>query len=149
MDLLYFDLEYAIATHDSIIEISGGREGKHDIGLLDSVLDFIQSDMYYPNFEDKLTHLVYSVNKNHAFTDGNKRSSIALGVAFLEINGVGYLSKRFIEEMENIAVYVADNKISKELLHKIISSLIYELEYSESLKLEIYISIDNNEEEII
>jgi len=144
MKYIYFDLEYAIKVHDFIIKISGGREGTHDIGLLDSVLEFIQSDMYYPNFEDKLTHLVYSVNKNHAFTDGNKRSSIALGAAFLEINGLDYLSKRFMEEMENITVYVADNKISKDLLHKIISSLIYELEYSESLKLEIYISISNN-----
>jgi len=144
MKYIYFDLKYAEKIHDSIIEISGGREGIHDIGLIDSVLDFIQSDMYYPKFEDKLTHLVYSVNKNHAFSDGNKRTSIALGAAFLEINGLNYLSRTFIEEMENIAVYVADNKISKELLHKIITSLIYDLEYSESLKLEIYMAISNN-----
>ena len=144
MKYIYFDLKYAEKIHDSIIEISGGREGIHDIGLIDSVLDFIQSDMYYPKFEDKLTYLVYSVNKNHAFSDGNKRTSIALGAAFLEINGLNYLSRTFIEEMENIAVYVADNKISKELLHKIITSLIYDLEYSESLKLEIYMAISNN-----
>jgi len=144
MNYIYFDLKYAEKIHDKIIEISGGRKGNHDIGLIDSVLDFIQSDMYYPKFEDKLTHLVYSVNKNHAFSDGNKRTSIALGAAFLELNGLNYLSRTFIEEMENIAVYVADNKISKELLHKIITSLIYELEYSESLKLEIYMAISNN-----
>ena len=137
MKYIYFDLEYAIKVHDTILAVSGGLSGEQNIGLLDSVLHFIKDDMYYPEFEDKLTHLVYSVNKNHAFSDGNKRSSIALGMAFLELNGLGYLSIRFIEEMENIAVSVADNKISKELLHKIISSLIYKLEYSESLKLEI------------
>ena len=146
MSYIYFDLAYAIKVHDFIIEVSGGREGTHNVGLIDSVLDFIQSDMYYPSFEDKLTHLVYSVNKNHAFTDGNKRSSIALGAAFLEINGLEYLSKRFIEEMENIAVYVADNKISKDLLHKIITSLVYDLEYSEVLKLEIFSAITLDKE---
>jgi len=146
MRYIYFDLKYALKVHDTIIEISGGLSGENNIGLLDSVIDFIQSDLYYPNFEDKLTHLVYSVNKNHAFSDGNKRSSIALGVAFLELNGLDYLSKRFIEEMENIAVFVADNKISKDLLYKIITSLLYEYEYSESLKFEIFDAITDNGE---
>ena len=44
---------------------------------------------------------------------------------------------RFIEQMENIAVDVADNKINKELLSEIIFSLLYELDYSEDLKLKI------------
>jgi hypothetical protein len=42
-------------------------------------------------FESKLTHLVYSVNKSHCFNDGNKRTSIALGAFFLEINGLDVL----------------------------------------------------------
>ena len=138
---IYVDLSYAIKVHDEIIRISGGREGLNNIDLLDSVLEFIQSDMYYPTFEEKLNHLVYSVNKNHAFTDGNKRSSIALGVAFLELNGFDHCSKRFIYEMEEIAIHVADNRISKELLQKIITSLIYEFEFSESLKLDIFYAI--------
>lgn len=40
--------------------------------------------------------------------------------------------------MENIAVAVADNIISKELLHKIITSLIYDDDYDEILKLKIF-----------
>ena len=39
--------------------------------------------------------------------------------------------------MENIAVYVADNKISKELLHEIIYSILAEDNFSEELKLKI------------
>lgn len=82
MKLNYFTRTYAIKTHDFIIDISGGAHGVNDIGLLESVLDHIQNDLYYPELEDKLTHLVFSVNKNHAFSDGNKRSSIALGAYF-------------------------------------------------------------------
>ena len=59
----YFTLEYAIKKHDFIIDESGGSHGVNDIGLLDSVLEHIQNDLYYPEFEIKLTHLVYSVNK--------------------------------------------------------------------------------------
>lgn len=137
MSFYYFTSEYAIKTHDFIINESGGSHGLLDIGLLESVLEHIQNDLYYPELETKLTHLVFSVNKNHAFNDGNKRSSIALGAYFLVINGLEYCVDKFIIEMENICVDVADNRIDKELLYEIIYSIINEDEYSEELKLKI------------
>ena len=137
MEFLYFNLEYAIKTHDKIIEISGGMNGVKDMGNLESPLEHIQNDLYYPQLEDKITHLVFSIIKNHAFNDGNKRSSIALGAFFLELNGLDSMVSKFIIEMENIAVCVADNKIDKDLLYEIITSIIYEEDYSEELKLKI------------
>ncbi len=134
---VYFNVEYAIRTHDFIIGNSGGRFGIFDIEKIESVLGHIQNDFYYPEFEDKLTHLVFSVNKLHAFNDGNKRTSIALGAYFLEINGIDYCIDKFIIEMENIAVYIADNKIDKELLREIVSSIMLEDDYNEILKLKI------------
>ncbi|MDN5201148.1 type II toxin-antitoxin system death-on-curing family toxin [Fulvivirgaceae bacterium BMA10] len=133
----YFTIEYAIKEHDFIINESGGSHGVNNLGLLESVLEHIQNDFYYPEFETKLTHLVYSVNKNHAFSDGNKRSSIALGAYFLEINGLHYCIDRFIIEMENISVHVAENRIDKDLLYEIIYSIINEDSYEEELKLKI------------
>lgn len=142
----YFNVEYTIKTHDWIIENSGGLTGTKDVGQLESPLEHMQNDLYYPEIEDKLTHLVFSINKNHAFNDGNKRSSLALGAYFLELNGFDYIVQHFVREMENIAVWVADNVIDKELLHKIISSILYEDEYSISLKLEIYEAVQQAEE---
>ncbi|MCE9680513.1 type II toxin-antitoxin system death-on-curing family toxin [Shewanella sp. AS1] len=142
----YFDVAYAVKTHDWIIDNSGGLTGTKDIGQLESPLEHIQNDRYYPEIEDKLTHLVFSINKNHAFNDGNKRSSLALGAYFLELNGFDYLVQYFVREMENIAVWVADNVINKELLHKIISSILYEDEHSEALKLEMYEAVQQAEE---
>lgn len=133
----YFDVAHAITVHDWIIEHSGGLAGTKDIGQLQSPLQHIQNDWYYPEMEDKLTHLVFSINKDHAFNDGNKRSSLALGAYFLELNGFDYVVKRFVKEMENIAVWVADNVIAKDLLHQIISSFLYEDEFSEELKVAI------------
>lgn len=137
MGYRYFTTKYAIERHDKIIEISGGLGGIKNIGDLESPLEHIKNDDYYPQIEDKVTHLFFSINKNHSFNDGNKRSSIVLAAFFLEINGYDYMVFKFITEMENIAVHVADNRIDKELLFEIISSLIYEEDYSEELKLKI------------
>jgi len=134
---LYFDEPHAIQVHDWIIEQSGGMPGTKDLGCLSSVLEHIQNDDYYSCFEEKLTHLVFAVNKFHAFNDGNKRSSLVLGAYFLELNGYNYCVKKFVKEMENIVVWLAGNKISKELLQRLITSIVMEDDYSESLKLEL------------
>lgn len=63
----YFDLEYAIQVHDLVIEERGGINGAKDIGQLDSMLHHIQNDVYYPTFEDKLTHLIHSTIHFHMF----------------------------------------------------------------------------------
>lgn len=137
LQVFYFDIKHAIKEHDWIIENSGGLEGYREIGLLDSALEHIQNDTYYPTFEEKLKHLVYSVNKFHPFNDGNKRSSLVLGAYFLELNGYDYCVKKFIKEMEEIVVWLAEGKIEDELLLEIIDSIINEDEFSESLKLKI------------
>lgn len=136
-NILYFDTIHAITVHDDIINKSGGFQGIRDIGQLESILEHIQYDLYYPNFEDKLTHLFYAINKGHTFSDGNKRSSIALSTYFMEVNGYDFAVNKFIFEMENIAVDVADNRIDKELLAEIISSILYDDDYSDELKLKI------------
>lgn len=140
---LYFDAEHAVREQEKIIKLSGGLAGVKNRGQIDSVLEHIQNDIYYPEFEDKLNHLVYSIIKNHSFNDGNKRSSIALGAFFLEINGFEHRVRLFVTELENIVVYVAENHISKDLLKEIISSLIYEGELSESVKLSLLNAIDD------
>ena len=137
----YFNIHYAVELHDWIINNSGGLAGINNLGLLESPLEHIQNDLYYPEFEDKLTHLVFSVNKSHVFIDGNKRSSIELGCYFLKINGYGYVVKKFVLEMENIAVWVAEGLISKNLLGEIVKSIIYEDDYGESLKLKIFLAV--------
>lgn len=140
--ILYFDLKHAIQIHDKIIEISGGVLGIHDIGLLESVLEHVKNDDYYPDLPDKLTHIVFSVAMNHAFSDGNKRSSIALGGLFLEINGYGRRVGTFIIEMENIVLWVAQQKIDKTFLSAIIHSLLEHGELTEEIKLKLFSTLE-------
>ena len=140
---MYFDVAHAVQTQHWVIEKSGGLPGVKNVEHLESVLGHIQNDWYYPEMAYKLCHLVFSINKNHPFNDGNKRSSIVLGAYFLELNGYGYVVTRFVHEMENIAVYVADNVVSKDLLRDLITSLLYEDDYAESLKLALITAISN------
>lgn len=146
MPFYYFDTVHAIREHDFIIENSGGRSGIINAGLVDSVIEHIQNDNYYPELEDKTCHLFFSINKNHAFNDGNKRTSIVLCAYFLELNGFDFKVNYFIQEMENIAVHVADNRIERDLLYEIIKSILYDNEYNEELQLRIVnaITIDEN-----
>lgn len=137
----YFDIHYAVEIHDWLIEKSGGFHGVNNLGLLESALEHIQNDLYYPELHHKLTHLVFAINKFHAFSDGNKRSSIALGSYLLEINGYEFVIKKFVFEMENISVWLAEGKITKDLLGELIESLIFEEDYSESLKLKLALAV--------
>jgi death-on-curing protein len=137
IEILYFDVEHAVKVHDLIIDSSGGSAGTNKLSLLESPLAHIENDIYYPNIEDKVTHLVYSINKNHAFTDGNKRSSIVLGAYFLELNGYNHLTQLFLHRMENITVWLAAGVLDRDLLLEIVTSTIYEDDYSESLKLKL------------
>lgn len=144
MSIVYINVDQAIETHKVTVRVSGGgADGILNIGYLESALEHIQNDDYYPTFEDKLTHLVFAANKFHSFQDGNKRISIALGAEFLIFNGYVFIVPRFIQEMENISYHVAAGKIDKDFLKEIITSIIYEPDYPEELKLKIYDAIND------
>ena len=136
--IIYISKEQAIEVHKKTIEYSGGGNyGILNISFLYSALEHIQNDDYYPTFEDKLVHLIWSINRNHSFSDGNKRLSITLGAQFLLLNGYMFCVKRFMEEMENISYHLAAGRIEKELLHKLVHSFLDgEDDFNEELKLE-------------
>lgn len=145
--ILYITQEQAEHIHRKTVDLSGGGSYEAiNIGYLYSALELIQNDDYYPTFEDKLIHLVWSINRNHAFSDGNKRLSITLGVQFLSLNGYLYCIERFLREMENISYHLAAGRIEKELLAEIIHSFLEnEEDFCEELKLELLLAIDNQE----
>ena len=95
--IIYLTLEQAKTIHSKTIQYSGGGTYEAlDIGKLDSVLQHIQNDDYYPNFVDKLTHLFFSTCQFHCFADGNKRLAITLSLQFLLFNGCMGIAKNFM-----------------------------------------------------
>ncbi|WP_448875269.1 type II toxin-antitoxin system death-on-curing family toxin [Desulfobulbus propionicus] len=146
MALVYLTLEQAVEIHRKTVEISGGGALGHlELGKLDSVLENIRNDDYYPSFEDKLTHLFFCACKFHCFQDGNKRIAITLCAQMLLWNGYLYCAGNFIREMENICYHVAAGNIDKDLLREVITAHLAEDSDNEELKLKILHAISANE----
>ena len=70
-----------------IIKETGGRFGIHDENLIRSSLVVPLQNYFgrevYPNPIEKAGALFYSVNKNHGFSDGNKRTACLMLVLVL------------------------------------------------------------------
>lgn len=141
--IIYITLEQAQDTHKNTIKYSGGGTYEHfDLGRLDSVLQNIQNNDYYPTFVDKLTHLFYCTCEFHCFADGNKRLAIALCAQFLLYNGYMGVAKNFFTITENISYQVAAGRIDKILLHRIMTAIMdYTYDHDEELKLDIFNAI--------
>lgn len=81
-----------ILLHRDIIAQSGGSPEIRDEGLLDSALNapfqtFAGTELY-PTIIEKASRLGYSLIKNHAFVDGNKRIGAHTMLVFLTLNGI-------------------------------------------------------------
>lgn len=142
MTWVYLTLEQAIEVHRKTVEVSGGGALGHlDLGKLESVLQNIQNDDYYPTFDNKLTHLFFCSCKFHCFEDGNKRIAITLCSQLLLLNGYLRSVNGFIRESENISYHVAAGNITKELLGEWMTAVLRGEEDDEELKLKIYNAI--------
>ena len=116
-----------IMLHQDVIAQSGGSPEIRDEGLLDSALNapfqtFAGMELY-PTIIDKAAHLGYSLIKNHAFVDGNKRIGTHVMLAFLMLNGidVDYEDEGLIQ----LILGVAAGEISSEQLLAWLQAHIY------------------------
>jgi len=66
----------------------------------------------YPTLADKAATLGFSLIKNHAFVDGNKRVGHAAMETFLVTNG--YELAADDDEQERVILALADNRMERE-----------------------------------
>mgnify|MGYP002311005871 FL=1 len=142
--IYYLSLQEVLQLHSKTVEISGGGSSAIlNLGQIESILEHIKNDDYYPTIIDKLTHLFFGFCKFHCFSDGNKRAAIVISEAFLLYNGYLFASKVFIRESENISIHVADDCINKDFLSRILSAILDgSFDSDETLKLEYLKSIN-------
>lgn len=80
-ELKYITYDEALVVYSKTVAASGGGlQGVKDEGGIRKVLDFVQNDLYYPTFAEKLTYLVFGFCTGHYFEDSNKRVALTLGV---------------------------------------------------------------------
>lgn len=79
------------ALHELVIARSGGSPGVRDEGAIESALAQPQAasggQELYPTLAEKAAALSFSLVKNLAFVDGNKRIGHAALEVFLQFNG--------------------------------------------------------------
>jgi death-on-curing protein len=72
-------------------EIIGAQSRLRDVDLLESAVLRPQSSAFgqdaYPTIIDKAAAQFHSLLRNHAFVDGNKRTSVVALLMFLRLNG--------------------------------------------------------------
>jgi death-on-curing protein len=137
-EIQYITFDETLTVYQKTIEKSGGGfSGIRDKGGIESVLDFVQNDMYYPDFVSKLNYLVFRFCSGHFFNDGNKRIALTLGVYFLHKNGHFWAAAQFMRRMEAVIYHVAASHIDDELLLRITSCLVDCSDFDDRLKLDI------------
>lgn len=145
-EIHYISYEETLEVYRKMIEASdGGFAGiRNKDGIL-ATLGFIQNDLYYPTFTDKLSYLVFKFCSGHYFNDGNKRIALTLGAYFLHKNGHPWETCIFMRQLEAIVYHVAASHIDQDLLLRIITAFMSGKDYDEELKIDIANAMSNGE----
>ena len=113
----WLDVGIVAAIHDEAVYEFGGLGGLRDRGLLESAVDRPRNRLAY---EPKSTlfelaaALCFGLVKNHAFTDGNKRTALLATRAFLFLNGFALEPTEEDEVLTLVAV--ADGALDEQAL---------------------------------
>ena len=137
-DIKYISFDEVLTVYEKTIEKSGGGfSGIRDQSGIESIIGFIQNDLYYPDFVTKLNYLVFRFCSGHFFNDGNKRIALTLGVYFLHKNGHYWAAIQFMKCMEAIVYHIAASHIDEKLLHRIMCCIVACEDFDEELKIDI------------
>jgi len=107
-----------LAIHDQQIAEHGGSPDLRDGNLLESALARPQNLFAYGNPEPDLAALAaayaFGIAQNHAFIDGNKRTSFVVTRTFLILNGLDITAN----QIERLTVWIdlGAGRLSEEAL---------------------------------
>jgi len=145
-DIQYISCEEALLIYQKTIEKSGGGfSGIRDMGGIESVLTFVQNDLYYPDFVSKLSYLLFRFCSGHFFFDGNKRVALTLGLCFLHKNKHFWAALQFMQRMEAFVYQIAASNIDDVLLLRIIKCVVDCQDFDEKLKIDIIHAMQKGE----
>ena len=112
-------------------DLFGQERGGSFEGIIKGLYQSFGGKELYPSIEDKASHLLYFIIKDHPFSDGNKRSAAFLFVYFLD--KTNFLFKKSGERKINdnalvaLALLVAESDPKeKETMVKIVKNLLTE-----------------------
>lgn len=114
----FLTLEDVLFLHDDRVTRYGGTPGLRDVELLQSALGVPAATFSGAFLHDSVSHMaaayLFHIAKNHPFLDGNKRTALAVAIAFLEVNGWSLDADP--DELTETVLGVAEGTISKSAL---------------------------------
>ena len=124
-----FEIKKELMVKKEASELFGIDAQNRLSGILGNILQTFDKKELYPSIEEKASHLLYFIIKDHPFVDGNKRIGSFLFIYFLDKNK--YLYRENGEKKINdnaltalsLLIAVSDPK-EKDKLIKIITNLI-------------------------
>lgn len=86
--MIWLALDVVLAMHDELIAEHGGSAGLRDANVLESALARAQNlaAHHKPDLATLAAAYAFGIARNHAFIDGNKRTSLAATRTFLALN---------------------------------------------------------------
>lgn len=118
------NVDFVIKLQNMLIKESGGSKGVRDMNLLISSLEspfqtFGKKELY-PDDLDKIINISYSLIKNHAFIDGNKRIGILVLYVLLKRNN--FKISWNDNELIKLGLEVASGEMSKKEYKKYVEN---------------------------
>jgi death-on-curing protein len=117
---VYPTVAEATEIHKQLIDEFGGTHGLRDKGRLEAAILRPQTG-YYGTLAEEAAALMESLANNHAFLDGNKRTSFAVTDTFLRLNGF-YLEANPLEAYNFISESMSKGELRFDRIRAWISS---------------------------
>jgi death on curing protein len=111
---VWIDERDALALHDRLLDLEGGKAGLRDRGLLQSALARPQQLLAYghqPDIVQMAAAYTAGIVQDHPFIDGNKRTGFVVGVLFLELNGFRFTASE--EDAAQAVLSLAAGKLKE------------------------------------
>ncbi len=125
-DICFLTIEQVLAVHQKMIERYGGDPLIRDLGLIESAVmmprQSFGGEYLHPSIASMAAAYLFHLCGNHGFTDGNKRTAVGAALVFLDSNG--YELALTIDELEQITLDVAEGKLDKANLTRVVEAAI-------------------------
>ncbi len=126
MEQIHFlEILDVILIHEDQINLYGGMNGIRSYELLESAVNMpiasFDGNYLHLTIFDKASAYIYHIVQNHPFIDGNKRTALATGLVFLDLNGIEV--EEADEQLYNMMIDVSSGKLRKEEISELLKIL--------------------------
>ena len=113
------------AFHALALELHGGSDGLRDRSLFEGAVAQAQNVYWYGDGDlyGIAAAYCFHISQAQAFLDGNKRTAVAAGLAFLKLNGVN-TQVELTDRLYHALIEVAEHRLDREGLAQLLRDLL-------------------------